>query len=193
MGKTIHSGFAGLALFMLLQISACAPVPDYHTAPALATGYVKRVAVLPLENHTQERFVEKRVYDLLSTQIMSLGFFEVLEKGDLHRFLNDEVQGEDKSKVPHSTARRLGREFGLQAYIAGAVEDYTMERNGSYSYPVVAITLRLVDIESGKILWQASHSATGYSTTDRILGLESEGLHHVARQLVEDILLTLTY
>ena len=191
--KIKHLGGTALALFLVLQVSACAPVPDYHTDPALATGFVKRIAVLPLENHTQERFVEKRVHDLLSTQIMSLGFFEVLEKGDLQRFLNDEVQGEDKSKIPHSTARRLGREFDLQAYMAGAVEDYTMQRNGSYSYPVVTITLRLVDISSGKILWQASDSASGYSTTDRILGLESEGLHHVARQLIEDILLTLTY
>lgn len=193
MWKIKHWVSTSLSLFLVLQVSACAPMPDYHTDPALATGFVKRVAVLPLENHTQERFVEKRVHDLLSTQIMSLGFFEVLEKGDLRRFLNDEVQGENKSTIPHSTARRLGREFGLQAYMAGAVEDYTMQRNGSYSYPVVTVTLRLVDIDSGKILWQANHSASGYSTTDRILGLESEGLQQVARQLIEEVLLTLTY
>jgi hypothetical protein len=193
MWKLKYWGGVALTLFLVLQLSACAPMPDYHTDPVLATGFVKRVAVLPLANHTQERFVEKRVHDLLSTQIMSLGFFEVLEKGDLRRFLNDEVQGEDKSAIPHSTARRLGREFGLQAYMAGAVEDYTMVRNGSYSYPVVTVTLRLVDIDSGKILWQANHSASGYSTTDRILGLESEGLQQVARKLIKDVLLTLTY
>lgn len=193
MARVKQTALMLLATGICMLAWGCAPAPSYHTDPALATGFVRRVAVMPLENHTQERFVEERVRDLLSTQIMSLGFFEVLEKGDLRRFLNDEVQGQDKSKIPHSIARRLGREFGLQAYMAGSVDEYTLERNGSYTYPLVAVTLRLVDINSGKILWQASHAGSGYSTTDRLLGLESDNLHQVAKQLIEDLLLTLTY
>ncbi|MDY0211686.1 MAG: hypothetical protein RBR06_01620 [Desulfuromonadaceae bacterium] len=188
-----HKLQAVLVLALLVLVAGCAAVPSYHTDPALATGFVKRIALLPLENHTAERFVEKQVRDLLSTQVMSMGFFEVLEKGDLRRFLNDEIVGEDKTSIPQATARRLGREFGLQAYMAGSVEGYSLERNGSYSYPVVALTLRLVEINSGKILWQASHVSSGYSTKDRLLGLESDNLHQVARQLIEDMLVTLTY
>jgi hypothetical protein len=188
-----HKVRTALAVVVFVFLAGCAASPSYHTDPALATGFVKRIAVLPLENHTQERFVEKQVRDLLSTQVMSLGFFEVLEKGDLRRFLNDEIVGEDKTSIPQATARRLGREFGLQAYMAGSVEGYSLERNGSYSYPVVALTLRLVEINSGKILWQASHVGSGYSTKDRLFGLESDNLHQVARQLIRDMLLTLTY
>lgn len=176
---------------LVLALGGCASSPEAYRHETFTTGYIKQVAVLPLENHTQEKYVDQRVRDLLMTEIMTLGYFQVLEKGQLKRFLDNEIPSKDKTQISHRIAKRLGREFGVQAYFAGAVDDYTTERNGSYSYPVVSVSLRLVDIKSGKILWQATDNASGYSSWDRLLGFESENIHQVCQRLLRRMLATL--
>jgi len=71
------------------------------------------------------------------------------------------------------------------------VDTYEEKRDRNYSYPVVALTLRLIDGASGQIIWQASGTETGYSTTERLFGITPKDLSQVSFQLVDRLLRTL--
>lgn len=173
-------------------LSGCASTPNYYAAESLGLGYVKRVVVLPFANHTETKYAEMRFSDVVITEILSRGLFEVVEKGEAQRFLREELIQKEQDTLDQQTAMRLGQELNVQAYLAGAIEDFSEEQNGSYSYPVIAATLRLVDVKTGQIVWQASGSETGYRTADRLFGFASKDVNQVSFQLAKKLLATLS-
>ncbi|MBN2332179.1 MAG: hypothetical protein JXO49_00640 [Deltaproteobacteria bacterium] len=151
---------------------------------------VQRIAVLPFENHTKTQLVENRLRDIVTTEILSSGLFAVVAGGDVQRFLDEEV-GKQTTILTSSMAKRLGRELGVSAYLVGAVDMYEEKRNGSYSYPVVAMTLQLIEVQSGNIIWQASGSESGYTTGSRIFGFASDDFNRVSFALAQKLLQTM--
>jgi hypothetical protein len=75
--------------------------------------------------------------------------------------------------------------------MTGSIDDYKDVRNGSYTYPVIAATLRMIDIKTGKVIWQASADESGYSTAGRLFGLSSEGTNEVLFRLIDKLLNTM--
>ena len=151
---------------------------------------LQRIAVIPFANNTQTTLVEKRLSNITITEILSRGFFEVVATGDVLTFLREEVRG-DSTAVDAKVARQMGRVLEIGAYLTGAVEIYKDERNGSYTYPVVAASMQLIEIRSGKIIWQAAGSATGYKTWSRVFGLTSDDFNQVSFRLVQKLLDTM--
>ena len=179
---------------MLLALAAagCAQrQPAHYAAETLGLGYIKRVVVLPLENHTDETFAHERFQDAVTTEILRRGLFEVVEKGEARRFLREELVRKDQETLDQATAQRLGQELNVQAYLAGAVEDFSERQNGNYTYPVVAATLRLIDVKTGQIVWQSSGSETGYRTFDRLFGFVGADINQVSYRLAQKLLGTI--
>lgn len=172
-------------------LGGCSTAKQAYLEETLDLGYVQRVAILPLENHTSEKFAAERLRDVFTTELLSQRIFDVVEKGDLNHFLREEVSEAESYNLDAALARRLGQALSIEAYLAGSVDDYTEMRNGSYSYPVVAVTLRLVDVKTGRIIWQASGSTSGYSTWGRVFGFASDSVNEVSFRLAKDLLKTL--
>lgn len=179
-------------LFLMLGEAGCAQTqPAHYAAEALGLGYIKRVMVLPLENHTNEAFAHERFQDAVTTEILHRGLFEVVEKGEAQRFLREELVSKQQETLDQATAQRLGQELNVQAYLAGAVEDFTERQNGNYRYPVVAATLRLIDVKTGQIVWQSSGSESGYRTFDRLFGFVGADINIVSYKLAQRVLGTI--
>ena len=184
--------FAAISLiFFAITVSGCATRVQSFSEKGMDYGFYRRVALLPLENHSEEEFADERVADILSTAIMQRGLFEIVQKGDLDLFLREEVPGRDVTSLDKETGGKLAKLLKVDAYISGSVDSYETVRNGSYSYPVVAATIRMVDTESGRIIWQANGSETGYSTSQRIFGMASEDIHQVSLRLMQKLLQTM--
>lgn len=181
-----------ILVFCIGFLSSCTSVPRHYAAESLGLGYVKRVVVLPFENHTETKHAELRFSDVVTTEILSRGLFEVVEKGEAQRFLREELVQKEQDTLDQATGMRLGQELNVEAYLAGAVEDFSEVQNGSYSYPVIAATLRLVDVKTGQIIWQASGSESGYRTVDRLFGFASEDVNQVGFRLAQRLLSTLS-
>lgn len=181
-----------IILALTVLISGCAQTGHHFTDPAVGLGYVNKIAILPLENFTQKKGIDDRARELLTTQILGYGLYEVVEKGELHRFLRDEIRSNEKELIDQRIAKRMAREFNIDAYIAGSIDEFSVIRNGSYSYPVIAISLRMIDVKTGNIIWKASHNASGYSTAGRLFGLAAEDTNSVLFRLIDQLLATLS-
>ncbi|WP_169311171.1 GNA1162 family protein [Thermodesulfatator indicus] len=150
-------------------------------------GYIKKVAVLTFQNNSQDNFAAERLRNIVITEILSRGIFDVIDKSLVDTVLLEEGITEQTiyNKI---TLRRIAKKLGVQALITGSVDTYEIVREGTYSYPVVAITLTLIDGSTGEIVWRASGSLTGYSTIGRIFGLKPKDLTQLSFELVQNLL-----
>ncbi len=180
-----------MGLFVLL-FSSCGSkqMMESFVREGVDPSYIKRVAVLKFENNSQDSYAAERLRNITMTQILSLGLFDVIDKAMVDVVLEEQMLG-DKVSLDKSTLRRIAKKLGVQALVVGSVDAYEEKREGSYTYPVIALTLRLIDGASGEVIWQASGTASGYSTVGRLFGLRPQDFTQVSFNLVERLLKTL--
>jgi polysaccharide biosynthesis protein PelC len=171
-------------------LCSCAP-PRHYASEAIGIGYVKRIVVLPFENHSGTKFAEERFRDVVTTEILSRGLFDIVEKGQVQRFLREELVSKEQENLDLVTAQRLGEDLNVEAYMAGSVREFSEKQNGTYRYPLVSASLRLVDVKTGEIIWQASGSESGYRIWNRIFGFVSRDAGTVGFRLAGRLLKTL--
>ena len=172
---------------MVLYLSGCGTsslVKSYMRENA-SLGHIQTVAVLPFEGGGNA----PRIREFTMTQVLASGIFDVVDKGRVDNLLQEE--GLDKgAPFDAATLHRLGQRLKVQAFIIGSVQQ-GMEARGSASFPEVTMTLRLIDAETGALLWQASGRGSGYSLMDRLFGLAPKDAFKVTMNLLRDLFNTM--
>lgn len=154
--------------------------------------HVTRVAVVPFENNSKEPFAPERVRGMAITEILSQGLFDVVDKGLVDSAFRDEAVDLTKGPMDGGAMKRLGQRLNVQAFLLGSIDQAGDVQRGPNSYPVLSMTLRLVDINTGMIFWQASGSRTGDSISKRLFGLGADDEFKVALRLLRQLLSTIS-
>jgi len=87
--------------------------------------------------------------------------------------------------------KRLGQRLNVQAFLLGTVDLAGEKRTGAIAYPVLGVTLRLVDAQAGMVIWQSSGRWTSESVSGRILGIKPTDDFHVTLELMHRMLRSL--
>ncbi len=176
-----------VALLMLAFVLSCSG-PRTYLHPSADFHFIKKVAVLPFENYSNDRFAGNKLQEWTSTEILRRKYLEVVDFGEVQRVFLEE--GVPKISFPDATTlKSAGERLGVQAFIAGTVEEYgTMQRS---SAPIVSITIRLLDAQSAQILWQGSYSKIGANMFSDLLGLTQKDTSHVAQNVVSRLVDTI--
>lgn len=153
-------------------------------------GFVNRVAVLPLENNSADKFVAERVRNSIATQVLERGIFDVVDKGILDNALREEAI-EPGSPIELNSLKRIGQRLNVQGFIIGSVDEATEERKGAYSYAVMSLTLRLLETTGGTVLWQANGSRSAGSALGRLFGLDAKDAFYNTDKLVKSLVRTI--
>jgi hypothetical protein len=99
------------------------------------------------------------VSDQFVTEMMKQTRYELVERAQMSGVLGETEVA--LSGLTAGQAAQLGQMAGAQAVIIGTVSEYETVALGGRSYPVVGITIRLIDCGTGKILWSVDHAARG--------------------------------
>jgi hypothetical protein len=174
---------------MLLFFGCGGPMAYIH--PTADLTYIKRVAVVPFQNLTQERHAEGKLMNVVATEILRRGVFDVVEFGEVAKVLKEEGYKDKEGVISKNTAERAGKRLNIQAFIIGAVEEYGVPRSGGKSYAVVSASLKLVDARSYTILWEATHAVKGGTVLDRLFGIGKKTTTDLCRELVVEMFDTL--
>ncbi len=181
-----------IILLVMILTCSCAgvrPTIKSYLRPGVDPRYVKKVAVLKFANHTSDKLAGEKIRDLVIMEALALKKFDVVEKG-----LVDEVLSEEGVDVNFAlnkeTIKRIGAKLKVPAVLVGSVITMEKKREGGYTYPVVAISLRLIDVASGKVIWEATGVETGYSIWGRIFGWAPSNEIEVSMSLIEKLLKT---
>ena len=180
-----------LALVLPIVAAACAhSSTTKYLHPNADLGAIRRVAVLPFENLTQERTAGEKVQKIFLTELLASGAFEVVEPGQVTQTLRASRVEQVETLGPPEF-KRIGESLKAQGIFAGAVVDFSENRSGSTPAPDVTIQLRLVEVQTGVTVWSASRTRSGASASARLFGIGGQSLTEAARQLVREELGTL--
>ena len=165
--------FAGLAgALCLLALAGCASLT---TTGEVAARADERWALLPIENLSATPHAGELARELVEVTLRARG----LERLDAWReegepSIAELVDGDARL----ARAKRWARENGYRYAVTGTVHEWRY-RSGIEREPVIGLGLKLVELDTDRVLWQASAARTGWG---------SSNLSKVGARVVEDLL-----
>jgi TolB-like protein len=188
-GKMNKKNIGIICACVLLLLTGCGGGGKYRNKAFLRENvsleHIKTIAVLPFEGGERS----PRIREFTMTQVLVSGLFDVVDKGRVDYLLGLEAIAPG-APIDNLTIRRLGQQLKVEAVLFGSVEEDTLSR-GSAVFPEITMTLRLVDCETGLLLWQGSGKGSGYSMADRLFGAAPEDSFEVTMGLLENLFATL--
>jgi len=182
----------GLVFILIFSITGCGGKFDSesYTRENVDMGAITRIAVLPFQNFTSDQFVGDRTRDIATTQLLALGIADVVDRGLVDSVMAEEVI-DPKLPIDQINMKRLGQRLNVQAFLLGAIDMAGEKRSTTVAYPVLGVTLRLVDAQAGLVIWQNSGRWTSETVTGRILGTKPTDDFHVSLELLRRMLRSL--
>lgn len=165
-----------LAAGLLLLLGACTTL-DVGKAPALDAG--ASWAVLPFVNHTETPQAGLRA-GMIAESLLRTGSGVTLKRYPAR--LDSESLFEPAERQQADAALEWARAERIRYALTGSVDEWRY-KVGVDGEPAVGITLQLVDVASGDVLWSATGGATGWSR---------EALSAVAQGLMRKLLAPVT-
>lgn len=138
-----------------LVLSACTTLTTTAAVTAEAdAGW----ALLPISNLSQNPQADLQARQLLETRLRARGVqrlesYVPMQNVSLRQLLNPDSQ--------QQMALQWAREQGHDYAMTGTVNEWSY-RTGADREPVVGLNLKLIDLASGTVLWQASAARTGW-------------------------------
>lgn len=139
-------------------------------------GDIKKVAVMPFKASTE--LIGTSVSDLFVTEVLRTGRYELVERSQLGKVLNETELA--LSGLSVSKAAEVGNMLGADGVIIGTVDEYGKNAESGHAYPVVGVTVRLVDCKTGGIVWNASDAKKARSSDTSL----SEHARNVVRGIM---------
>jgi hypothetical protein len=183
MKKKRRSGSLAPALALVLALGGCSGMrPTTFTNPDFNFAFVEKVAVLPLENLSQDSQAGVRTTRILVTELLATEAIDVVEIGEVNAALNRLAGASPTPSTEQIIA--LGAALEVQALIVGSVNQSETLRSGSVNIPVVTIDLHMVETESGQPVWAATNSTRGSGASAKWLGVGAEPISETTRDCV---------
>ncbi len=122
---------------------------------------IEQVAILPFKAATT--LIGSSVSDIFVTEILKMNRYGLVERSQMSGVLGEaEV---NLSGLTSGQAAQLGQMVGAGGVIIGTVSEYEKVAMGGRTYPVVGISVRMIDTTTGQILWSVDHAERGGRNT----------------------------
>jgi TolB-like protein len=179
-------------LCILAFASGCggSKVPTYHVSQDVDFSYIKKVAVLPFENLTNERSAGEVVRDVVVSELLAPGLADVVLPGEVASAV-DKMGIRAGQTLNAEQLKTLGKTLNVQAFILGTVLKFGETRTGSVSVPEVSITLMMADAASGSIIWSVTKTTSGAGFMAAHFGAKYDTMSESVLKLVREALGTL--
>ena len=141
-----------LSVLCVLALIGCAYQADFRSpeviAPALGV-----VAVIPFENLSGQPDAGIIMAELFQAKLYATGRFELV-RSDVVAAILEGLEGKEL------TVQELGEQLGARTLALGRVTEYTYKHTLGED-PAVGLSVRLVDAQTGRVLWHGARSQTG--------------------------------
>ncbi len=175
---------------LIIFLSGCsAGSLKQYVRPSINIGAFKRVAVLPLENYTSDKYANEIIRSKIIIELLLRGM-DVIEPGEVVVTLKElKVKSLDALRV--EDIKNMGEMLNVDAVIVGSVERFGISKGISVSYPEVSVHLMLFESTTGSIAWSVWHTTGGASFWTRHFGAEGTTLDKTSAQVIKEAFDTL--
>ena len=176
-------------LAMTVFFARATMAADY-VHPKYDFSLIQKIAVLPLENLTQDQQAGERVRKIVVSEILAAGELDVVEPAQVNQALSQQ-QIQSISGISAKQIAELGKSLGVQAFVIGSVDNYERVNVGGGTFAEVAITLRALDAATGTVIWSTSKSAGGAGFFGRLFGFGGDTMYEATQKAVHAAVVTL--
>jgi TolB-like protein len=153
-------------------------------------SYIKKVAVLPFDNLSNDRFAGETIRQIVTSELLNSGLVDVAYPGDVNSIIESL-----KIKPAHSPnseqIKSIGNALKVQAVILGTVNKCGEIREGNISSYEVSLSLMMADVSSGSIIWSVTRNSTGANIWAKYFGAKSDTMSETIIKVVRDSIKTL--
>lgn len=181
---------ASLLLALVLATGGCASTAtseaSYHDS-GMDFGQIQTVAVMPFENLSSVSQAGERVRDVFMTRLQATGSLYVLPPGEVLRGIS---RGSVQNPVAPNAEEVISfaKVVGADVVITGTVIEYGEVRSGTASANAISVSLRMLEAQTGKVVWSGSATEGGVSTSDRLFGGGGRPMDTVTERAVGELL-----
>lgn len=178
-----------LSVLFLLLAAGCAGTGAYVTYrdPNMDFGSLQSVAVMPFGNLSRDTNAADRSRDVFMTMLQATGAVYVVPPGEVGRGTSRVGMASPASPTAEEVVR-FAKIVNADAVITGTVREYGEVRSGSTSANVISLSLQMMEAQTGRVVWSASSTKGGVTTTDRLFGGGGEPMNVVTQKAVNDLL-----
>jgi TolB-like protein len=177
-------------LLISILLGCRGTAPTVHIREDVDFSFIKKVAVLPFENNSENRKAGEIVRQLVISELLASGLVDVVYSGDVMAAIKRQ-NVRDFTALTSKQIRNLGKDLKVQAVITGAVNRFGMVNIGKISAPEVTITIMMADTDTGSIIWSATVTRGGADFWARHFGTRTETLSETALAVVREAISTL--
>ena len=150
-------------------------------------GAIQNIAVMPLSNQTREQTAADRVRDVFINKLLATGAAYVLPVGEVKRGITRAGISDPTAPSPEEILKFAGI-VKADAVITGAIKEYGEVRSGTSSSTAIALSMQMLEAQTGRVVWAASSTKGGITFGDRLLGGGGEPMEIVTEKAVDDII-----
>lgn len=199
----------GLAIFLIISITILFICPGcgtmnrttLFTKPIIAPELVtyrpwnpnRTVCVLPFENLSKDTDADIKVREVFVTELFIAQVFkDIIDVVEANAALM-RLRIRKPNSLDKETIRALGEMLGADYLILGLVTEYGYGK-GKESGSEVGLSVRMIDVDTGNILWTANNFKMGTNSLSRVLGIsQGPSPMELTREVVGEIVAALKY
>lgn len=142
-------------------------------------GSIRKVAVLPFKAPTE--LIGAAVSDQILTELLRTGRYEMVERSQMAQVLGE--QELSMAGLSSGKAAEIGAMLGADGVIIGTVSEYEKVAHRGGTIPVVGISARMIDTQSGRIVWSSDVAERASSSSVTL----SEHSRKVVHELIAGV------
>ncbi|MGE5814487.1 MAG: GNA1162 family protein [Acidobacteriota bacterium] len=179
-------GHLASALFCVAVFAqvCTAQVTDVYRDPNMDFGSIQTVAVVPFANLSRDQVVAERVRDVFINRLLSTGAVYVLPVGEVARGIAAIDIQSPTAPTPEQVVK-LGALLKADAVITGVVREYGEMRSGTSAANVISMSIQMMEVGTGKVIWSGSSTKGGISFWNRLFGGGGQPLNKVTEEAID--------
>ena len=162
----------------------------YHINEDVDFSFIKRVAVMPLENYSKDKTAGESVRQIVISELLATGLVEVVVPGEVRKGINrlniKSIESPNEQEI-----KALGKALKVEALILGSLSQYEEGKAGTTPAPEVTITLMMADTGTGNIIWSVTNTHGGASFMARHFGADTKTMSETVMAVVREAIQTL--
>lgn len=172
---------------LLLMVGCASSNVDTYVDPMMDFGAIQTVAVMPFNNLTKDDMASARVRDNFIGTLLATQAVYVLPTGEVARGIS-RVGMANPTDPSIDDVVNLSNILKVDAIFLGTLKEYGEVRSGSTTANVISLSLKLIETETGRVVWTASSTVGGIGTMDRLFGGGGEAMNEVTQAAVDDLI-----
>jgi hypothetical protein len=179
-----------LLAFLCMTWAGCGPRASQYIREDVDFSFIRRVAVFPFYNLTQDTFAAQRVQSIFVTEVLKTGQVEVADRGETLSIVASMKLPPDRVISPEQVME-LGKTLQVDGIFFATIEEYGTERSARDPAQVVTAVYQLHETQTGRMVWSSQTRTDGTSLMRKLFGGGTAGIYDVARANVRAALETL--